>query len=85
MTIFFINNLREKFSPGPGFKPGSPALCTGTITTKPPKLGPVDRLGGLVVISPACRAGNPSSNPGPGKNFSLKLLIYDLTDGYSES
>jgi hypothetical protein len=24
-------------------------------------------------------------NPGPGKNFSLKLLIYDLPDGYSES
>ena len=42
-----INNLREKFFPGPGFKPGS--------------------------------------NPGPGENFSLKLLIYDLSDGYSES
>ena len=24
-------------------------------------------------------------NPGSGKNFSLKLLIYDLPDGYSES
>jgi hypothetical protein len=23
--------------------------------------------------------------PGPGENFSLKLLIYDLPDGYSES
>ena len=27
----------------------------------------------------------PGSNPGPGENFSLKLLIYDLPDGYSES
>ena len=24
-TITEINNLREKFTPGPGFKPGSPA------------------------------------------------------------
>ena len=34
-------------------------------------LGPVDRLGGLVVIAPARRAGDPGSNPGPGENFSL--------------
>ena len=32
-------------------------------------LGPVDRLGGLMVIAPARRAGNPGSNPGPGDNF----------------
>ena len=32
-----INNLREKFSPGPEFEPGSPALCTDAITTKPPR------------------------------------------------
>ena len=38
-------------------------------------LGPMDRLGGLVVIAPARRAGDPGSNPGPGENFSLKLLI----------
>ena len=38
-------------------------------------LGPVDRLGGLVVIAPACRAGDPGSNPGPARIFSLKLLI----------
>ena len=31
------------------------------------------------------RAGDPGSNPGPGKNFSPKLLIYDLPDVYSES
>ena len=37
--------------------------------------GPVDRLGGLVVIAPARRAGDPGSNPGPGEFFSLKLLI----------
>ena len=48
-------------------------------------LGPVDRLGGLVVIAPACRAGDPGSNPGPGENLALKLLIYDLPDGYYES
>ena len=86
----YINNLREKFSPGPGFEPGSPALRAGAITTKPPRrstgpsrnpireevlLGPVDRLGGLVVIAPARRAGDPGSNPGPGENFFLKLLI----------
>ena len=33
-----------------------------------------DRLGGLVVIAPARRAGDPGSIPGPGENFSLKLL-----------
>ena len=36
----------------------------------------MDRLGGLVVIAPARRAGDPGSNPGPGENFCLKLLIY---------
>ena len=40
---------------------------------------------GLVVIALARRAGDPGSNPGPGENFSLKLLIYNLSDGYSES
>ena len=32
-------------------------------------LGQVDRVGGLVVIAPARRAGDPGSNPGPGENF----------------
>ena len=32
-------------------------------------LGPVDRLGGLVVITPARRVGNPGSNRGPDENF----------------
>ena len=32
-------------------------------------LGPVDRLGGVVVIAPARRAGDSVSNPGPGENF----------------
>ena len=41
----------------------------------------MDRLGGLVDIAPVRRAGDPGSNPGPGENFSLKLLIYDLPDG----
>ena len=34
-------------------------------------LDAVDRLGGLVVIAPARRAGDPGSNPGPGENFFL--------------
>ena len=38
------------------------------------QLGPVDRLGGLVVIAPARRAGDLGSNPDLGENFSLKLL-----------
>ena len=37
------------------------------------RLGPVVRLGGAVASDPARRAGDPSSNPGPGDNFSLKL------------
>ena len=45
----------------------------------------MDRLGGLVVIAPARRAGDPGSNPGPGENFSLKLLINDLSEGYSKA
>ena len=32
-------------------------------------LGPVHCPGGLVVIVPARRAGDPGSNPGPGENF----------------
>ena len=32
-------------------------------------LGPVDCLGGLMVIVPVCRAGDPGSIPGPGENF----------------
>ena len=36
-----------------------------------------------LVRATARRAGDPGSNPCPGENFSLKLLIYDLPDGYS--
>ena len=28
-----------------------------------------------MVVAPARRAGDPGSNPGPGENFSLTLLI----------
>ena len=35
------------------------------------KPGLVIRLGGASGITPAYRVGNPGSNPGPGKNFSL--------------
>ena len=31
--------------------------------------GSVDHLGGLVVIAPAHRAGDPGLDPGPGENF----------------
>ena len=45
----------------------------------------MDRLGGLVVKALAHRAGDPGSIPGPGEDFfSLKLLIHDLPNGYSE-
>ena len=45
----------------------------------------MDRLGGLVVIASARRAGDSGSNPGAGENFYLNLLIYDSSDGHSES
>ena len=48
-------------------------------------LGPVDCLGGLVVIAPARRAGDPGSNPGPGENFFSYIINIRLPDGYSES
>ena len=31
------------------------------------QIGPVDRLGALVVMAPAQITGDPGSNPGPGK------------------
>ena len=34
---------------------------------------------------PACKAGDTRSNPGPGKNFSLKLTTQDLPKGYYEN
>ena len=45
----------------------------------------MDRLSGSVVRASARRAGGTGSNPGPSENVSLKLIIYDLPDGYSES
>ena len=38
-----------------------------------------------LVRAPAHRAGDQGWNPDSGKNFSLKLLIHDLPDGYPES
>ena len=38
----------------------------------------MDCLGSLVVIAPARRTGDPGSNPCPGENFSLKLLIIKI-------
>ena len=32
-----------------------------------------------MVIAPARKVGDPGSIPGPGENFSLKLLIYCFT------
>ena len=37
----------------------------------------MDRLGGLVVIAPLCRAGDPGSNPGPGETFFSKVNNLD--------
>ena len=45
------------------------------------ELGPVDCLGSLMVIAPGRRARDPGSNPGPGENFSLKLLKYSTVHG----
>ena len=46
----------------------------------------MDLLGGLVVIAPEGRAGDPGSISSTGENvFSIKLIIYDLPDSYSES
>ena len=36
----------------------------------------MDRLGGLVVIAPARRVGDPGSNPGRAENSSLVIYIY---------
>ena len=49
------NNLREKFSPGPGIEPTSPALRAGAITTKLPK-----RSTGPSQNSPLIRSPLPS-------------------------
>ena len=38
----------------------------------------MDLQGSLMVIAPARRAEDPGSNPGPGENFSLKLLILGI-------
>ena len=32
-----------------------------------------------LVREPACRAGDPGLNPGPRENFSIKLLILEVT------
>ena len=32
MNMDLFNNLREKFSPAPGFEPGSPAISAGALT-----------------------------------------------------
>ena len=69
-------NLREKFSPGPGFEPGSPALRTGASTNRAIQILWVAQL----VRTPACKAADQGLNPGLGENFSLKLT----TEGYSE-
>jgi hypothetical protein len=36
-------------------------------------------------LVPVHRAGDPGLNPGPGKIFSLKLLIFYLSEGYSKA
>ena len=41
-------------------------------------LGPVDRLGGLVVIALARRAGDPGSIPGPGEIFFSYIIKKEI-------
>ena len=43
----------------------------------------MERLGGLVVIVPARKTGDPGSNPGPGENFSLAINKLILTEIFS--
>ena len=43
----------------------------------------MDRLGGLVVIAPAHRAGEPGSNPGPGENFFLLFFNFIDSPGFT--
>ena len=47
------DNLREKFSPGPGIEPGSPALRAGAITTKPPRRS-AGQAGILLLLDSYC-------------------------------
>ena len=37
--IFYVINLREKFSPEAGYEPRSPALRGGELPTTPPRPG----------------------------------------------
>ena len=46
--------------------------------------GEMGSKGGEVTV-PALKAKDPGSSPGPSKNISLKLLIYNLPDCYFES
>ena len=39
-------------------------------------LGPVDRLGSLVVIAPVCRAGDPGFDPWSRQEFFLLNYLY---------
>ena len=43
-------------------------------------LGAADRLGDLVVIAAARRAGDPGSIPGPGENFFSYIINNDIID-----
>ena len=64
----------RKFSPGPGFEPGSPALRDGALPTDIRGnilAWPRTSSGGSVIRAPARRGGDPDSNLRPGEHFSL--------------
>ena len=50
-VYIYINNLREKFSPGPGFEPGSPALRAGAKPLSHPG-DPLDKARILLLLDP---------------------------------
>ena len=48
------------------------------------QLGPVDLWVAQLVGAPAHKAGDQGSNPGTGKNLSIKLTTKELPEGYSK-
>ena len=44
-------------------------------TKRKVRLGSANCLGGTVGRAPARKAGDPGSIPGPGENFSLKVIL----------
>ena len=62
LCICKLINLREKFSTGPGFEPGSPALRAGAITTKSPRRSAGRRRNSSLIGYPLYPSGSTRSN-----------------------